>query len=107
MRRRVLAAVLALAAAGAVAGVLSRDAEPRADAPRVCWQNDYDGDTPRLANMCEYRSDEERWYLEVDGQVRPADEVELPVANLCLYFWGPRCPTAEEKEKGMGYPGTS
>ena len=30
--------------------------------------------------------------MEVNGRQEPADEQRLPVANLCLYFHGTRCP---------------
>jgi hypothetical protein len=114
MRRRfVILAGLVAAASAAIGGLLATGAvggdapQPTSAAPRVCWKNDYDSEPPRLANMCEYRTDEERWYLEVDGEPKPADQVAMPIANLCIYFWGPRCPTPEEKRSGSSYPGTS
>jgi hypothetical protein len=76
--------------AGAAAGVASQDDAPKAPIPRVCWFSDYAN--AKLSNKCEYRSDERRWYMDVDGEMLPADEQQLPVANLCLYFHGTECP---------------
>lgn len=84
------AAAAALTAAALASGVTGGEEAPQAPIPRVCWFSDYAN--AKLSNRCTYRSDEQRWYMEVDGDQRPADEQRLPVANLCLYFHGPRCP---------------
>jgi hypothetical protein len=84
-------AVAAALGAGAVAtGLASGDDEPKAPIPRTCWFSDYAN--AKLSNKCEYRSDERRWYMDVEGKMLPADEQRLPVANLCSYFSGPTCP---------------
>ena len=87
--RSAAVAVLALGA-GAAAGVAAQDDGPKAPIPRVCWFSDYAN--AKLSNKCEYRSDERRWYMDVEGEMLPADEQRLPVANLCLYFHGTECP---------------
>jgi hypothetical protein len=90
-RRLKLAAVpVALVLGAGLAAVATGDDEPKAPVPRVCWFSDYEN--AKLSNKCEYRSDERRWYMEVDGERVPADEQRLPVANLCLYFHGTGCP---------------
>ena len=83
-------AVVLLPGAGLLAAGAAGDDEPKAPVPRVCWYSDYAN--AKLSNKCEYRSDERRWYMEVDGELVAADEQELPVANLCLYFHGTSCP---------------
>jgi hypothetical protein len=92
-RRRVLAlagaATVALGA-GVASGVAGQRDGPRAPIPRVCWFSDYAN--AKLSNKCDYRSEERRWYMEVDGAMVPADTQKLPVANLCLYFSGTTCP---------------
>jgi hypothetical protein len=79
---------------GAVAsGLASGDDEPKgpkAPIPRTCWFSDYAN--AKLSNKCEYREDERRWYMDVEGEMLPADEQQLPVANLCHYFHGQTCP---------------
>jgi hypothetical protein len=93
MRTRIikLAAVTAVLGLGAgIAAGATADDGPTAPVPRVCWFSDYEN--AKLSNRCEYRSDERRWYIDVDGESVPADEQELPVANLCLYFHGTSCP---------------
>lgn len=98
MRRRwaiaggVLAAG-ALAAGGTTVIASQGDEGPQAPVPRVCWWSDYEN--AKLSNKCEYRSDERRWYMEVDGESVPADTQKLPPANLCLYFHGTECPERE------------
>jgi hypothetical protein len=95
MRRRatLLAAALAFVLAAAAVGVAiaSRDEPvPRTPVPRVCWFSDYEN--ARLSNKCEFREDDRRWYMEVDGRTVPADTQKLPPANLCHYFAGTECP---------------
>ena len=58
--------------------------------PRVCWYSDYA--RAKLSNQCQYRNDERRWYMMVQGVMHPADLQQLPVANLCHYFYGTECP---------------
>jgi hypothetical protein len=93
-RARTLIAGAAVAAAlggGALAtGLASGDDAPKAPVPRTCWFSDYAN--AKLSNKCEYRSGERRWYMDVEGEMLPADEQELPVANLCHYFHGQTCP---------------
>jgi hypothetical protein len=82
-------AVLALGSGLAVRAA-SGTATPETPVPRVCWFSDYEH--AKLSNKCTYREESRRWYMEVDGRQVPADEQQLPVANLCLYFHGTRCP---------------
>ena len=95
MRLGVLIAGGTLAAAalagGVATGIASQgDDGPRAPIPRVCWYSDYEN--AKLSNQCEWRSDERRWYMEVEGESVPAHTQQLPPANLCLYFHGTECP---------------
>ncbi len=84
-------AVVALAvAAGVAAGVTRGPDVPPGPIPRVCWFSDYAN--KKLSNKCEWRGDEARWYMDVDGRMLPADEQQLEPANLCLYFSGTTCP---------------
>lgn len=97
-RRRLLsigAPVAALVvAAGVATGVASsHDDTPEGPIPRVCWFSDYAN--KKLSNKCEWRGDERRWYMEVEGEMVPADTQRLPVANLCHYFSGTTCPKRE------------
>jgi hypothetical protein len=87
---RLGAAVTALAVGAGVAVAVAAEDEPEAPIPRVCWFSDYAN--AKLSNRCEYRSEERRWYMEVEGRLVPADRQELPVANLCLYVHGTSCP---------------
>jgi hypothetical protein len=82
--------------AGLVAG--SEDGAPKAPIPRACWYSDYE--EGRLANKCEYREAERRWYVEARGEMVPADTQRLPMANLCLYFHGTKCPDRDDRRKG-------
>jgi len=84
------AALAAVALVGSALLVASDDARATAPIPRVCWFSDYAN--ARLSNRCTYRTDEERWYMLVDGVQVPADTQRLEVANLCLYFAGTACP---------------
>jgi hypothetical protein len=93
--RRSITTVGVVAAAAAVAGgvaqgVSGEEPTPKAPIPRVCWFSDYAN--AKLSNKCEYRSGERRWYMQVGGRMVPADRQRLPVANLCLYFHGQKCP---------------
>ncbi len=63
---------------------------PTAPIPRTCWFSDYA--KARLSNQCEYNHHDGRWYMKVGSEMKPADEQKLPIANLCLYFYGTRCP---------------
>jgi hypothetical protein len=95
LRRTKVALVGAVAAIGlgagvAATGLASGDDAPKAAIPRTCWFSDYAN--AKLSNKCEYRSDERRWYMDVKGKMLPADEQQLPVANLCHYFHGQTCP---------------
>jgi hypothetical protein len=94
MRTRALVTGSVLAAAalagGVATGLASQEEGPRAPIPRVCWFSDYEN--AKLSNQCEYRGDERRWYMRVDGKTVPADTQKLPPANLCLYFHGTECP---------------
>jgi hypothetical protein len=87
----VAAALAVVVGVGVTTGQGSDPAEPQAPIPRVCWFSDYDN--ARLSNQCTYDARDRRWYMEVDGRRAPADEQELPVANLCHYFAGQECPT--------------
>lgn len=97
MRLRIVAlpaatVALVVLGAGIATGVVHEDARavPATPAPRVCWYSDYDN--ARLSNRCDYHADQERWYMEVDGRMVPADTQPLPEANLCHYFHGTSCP---------------
>ena len=99
MRLGVLIAGGTLAAAGLAGGVATGiasqgDEVPPGPIPRVCWFSDYEN--AKLSNQCEWRSDERRWYMEVDGETVPADTQKLPPANLCLYFHGTECPERDK-----------
>lgn len=67
----------------------------QAPVPRVCWFSDYDN--AKLSNKCDYDASEGRWYMEVDGRRVPADEQQLPEANLCHYFYGQECPDRKDR----------
>lgn len=100
VRSRILAvgtpiAVAALAI-GVATGVAGQESEPQAPVPRVCWWSDYEN--VKLSNKCEYRDDERRWYMDVEGEMLPADEQQLPPANLCLYFHGTVCPERKGRQ---------
>lgn len=102
-RKRLLsigAPVVALvAAAGVATGVASSgDDVPPGPIPRVCWFSDYAN--KKLSNKCEWRGEERRWYMEVEGKMVPADTQKLPVANLCHYFAGTECPDRSDRRKG-------
>jgi hypothetical protein len=94
MTSRVLACGVAFAVAAggaaATAGLASGPDEPKAPIPRTCWFSDYAN--AKLSNKCEYHEHERRWYMDVDGEMLPADEQQLPEANLCHYFHGQSCP---------------
>jgi hypothetical protein len=98
MRRRlaIIGGVLAAAAlaGGVTTGIASQDEAPPGPVPRVCWYSDYEN--VKLSNQCEWRSDERRWYMEVEGESVPADTQKLPPANLCLYFHGTECPERDK-----------
>jgi hypothetical protein len=81
---------------GLVAG--RDDGGPKAPIPRVCWYSDYD--KGGLSNKCEYREGERRWYIEAEGEMVPADTQRMPIANLCLYFHGTKCPDRNYRRKG-------
>jgi hypothetical protein len=87
--RTLLVVVLALGG-GLAVGAASGTGAPATPVPRVCWYSDYEN--AKLSNKCTYHDADRRWYMEVDGREVPADEQRLPVANLCLYFHGTRCP---------------
>lgn len=80
----------AFAVGGSALLVGSDDLRATAPIPRVCWFSDYAN--AKLSNRCSYRTDEERWYMLVDGVQVPADTQRLKTANLCLYFSGSACP---------------
>ena len=86
----VAAALAAVVGVGVTTGQGSDPVAPEAPIPRVCWFSDYDN--AKLSNQCTYDEREGRWYMEVDGRLAPADEQELPEANLCHYFAGQECP---------------
>lgn len=94
MRRAAyIGALIALAAllvgVGVGAGGGAKGLPPTA-VPRVCWYSDYAH--AKLSNGCEWDSHEGRWFKDVEGRRTPADELTLPVANLCHYFHGLQCP---------------
>lgn len=90
MTRLVGTLVALLVTVVALTAVLVPTSGAIAPVPRTCWWSDYV--RVQLSNKCDYRHDERRWYMRVGSEMKPADEQELEVANLCLYFHGTECP---------------
>ena len=85
----VVGAVLVLSI-GAATVLMTTVGGPMASIPRTCWFSDYAN--ARLSNQCDYNHSDGRWYMKVGSEMKPADEQTLPIANLCLYFYGTACP---------------